>query len=222
MLGMVILLALALCAASPTEEPLPPHLPDVAFHLTARPWRQLGVAPAEYLDRVEGVVRFTARHQNEKGAIIDPIAHKEHPYATPYYTHALGTLLRAGRAKDLLQGGTRAMEWSTACFQENRTDGHRVFFITPLVESLDLYAPDMPRPTLETWRERLKSPVSPKEAHDNNWATYLMKGEWLRAKTGLIDRDAAVSLIEGRWKGGQRARILDSSQNLYHDLTIPP
>ena len=196
-----------LAAPSLAGERLPGHLPEVRYHLTARPWRPLGVSGAEYLDRVEGVVRFTARHQNEDGAILDPVTHKEQQYATPYYAHALGTLLTAGRAKDLLPSGIRAMEWATRCFETNRTDGHRVFYITPLVESLDLYAPWVPPGNVATWRGRLKAAVAPKEASDNNWSTYLMKGQWLRAKAGLIARDAAVEVIESPLE--RRAEIAD-------------
>ena len=131
-------------------------------------------------------------------------------------------LLSAGRVKDLLPSGIRAMEWATCCFEKNRTSGHRVFYITPLVESLELYAPHLPPGTLAAWRGRLHAAVAAKEASDNNWSTYLMKGEWLRAKAGLIGRNAAVEVIEARWKGGQRARIVDTPGNLYHDLTSVP
>lgn len=219
MLGLIVIL---LTAASPAGASLPPRLPAVGYHLTARTWLPLRVPPTEYLDRVEGVVRFTARHQDEHGAILDPFLHKEHQYATPYYAHALGTLLSAGRTKDLLESGIRAMEWSTISFQNNRTDGHRVFFIAPLVESLDFYAPFVPPRTLQTWRERLKTPVASKEAYDNNWTTYLMKGQWLKARSGLIEHDAAVDIIESRWLGSQRSRILGTPCNLYHDLTSSP
>ena len=125
------------------------------------------------------------------------------PLSTPSPTRSISTLRHTtpmpwapcsahGRAKDLLPSGIRAMEWATRCFQENRTGGHRVFFITPLVESLDLYAPHVPPGTLATWRGRLKAAVATKEAYDGNWTTYLMKGEWLRAKAGLIGREAAI------------------------------
>ena len=219
MLGLIVSL---LTAASPAGQPLPPRLPEVGYHLTARTWSPLGVSPTEYLDRVEGVVRFTAGHQDEHGAIIDPFVHKEHQYATPYYAHALATLLSAGRAKDLLESGIHAMDWSTISFQSNRTSGHRVFFIAPLVESLDLYAPFVPSRTLQAWRERLKTPVASQEAYDNNWSTYLMKGQWLRARSGMIAHDAAVEVVESHWRGSQRSRIRDTPGNLYHDLTSSP
>ena len=49
-----------------------------------------------------------------------------------------------------------------------------------------------------------------------------MKGEWLRAQNGLIDRDAAVAVVEGRWRNSQRSRIGGTPQRLYHDLTSSP
>jgi len=136
----------------------------VAYHLTARPWKPLEVPASAYLDRVEGVVRFTLQHQNAAGSVIDPFTKAEHQYGTVYYAHAIGTLLHARRAKNLLDSGVRAMDFATAAFEKNETHGHRVFFITPLVESLELYAPLVPAEKLTTWRNRIKVKVEIEKA----------------------------------------------------------
>lgn len=127
-----------------------------------------------YLDRVEGVVRFTLQHQNAAGSVIDRLTKAEHQYGTASYAHAVGTLLHAGRAIDLRDSGIRAMDFATAAFETNETHGHRVFFITPLAEPLELYAPLVPAEKLTKWRNRIK--VEIKESDVNNWATYLLKG----------------------------------------------
>jgi len=48
------------------------------FHLTARPWKPLNVLRDQCLQAIEGVCRFSIRHQNAEGAIIDPFHHREH------------------------------------------------------------------------------------------------------------------------------------------------
>src|SRR4051794_33783846 len=72
------------------------------YHLTARTWQPLRIPRDRYLDAIEGVCRFSVRHQDPSGAVVDPFLHREHQYATPYFAHAVGTLLSAGRARDLL------------------------------------------------------------------------------------------------------------------------
>jgi len=43
------------------------------YHLTARPWKPLNTSQERYLDAIEGICRFSIRHQDASGAIIDPI-----------------------------------------------------------------------------------------------------------------------------------------------------
>src|SRR5437588_6093680 len=90
------------------------------YHVTARPWKPLNTPRERYLDAIEGVCRFSIRHQNAAGAIIDPFIGREHQYATPYFAHAVGTLVSAGRARDLLPNGVKAMEHATTCFAGGR------------------------------------------------------------------------------------------------------
>src|SRR5687767_11062536 len=100
-----LLVLLLLAGSARAQPPTPPR-----WQLTARPWQPLRVPRAAYLDRVEGAVRFWARHQDATGAIIDPFLGREFQYATPYFANALGVLLRAGRARDLAARGVAAME----------------------------------------------------------------------------------------------------------------
>src|SRR5205814_10561747 len=71
------------------------------YHLTAQPWKPLAIPRARYLDAIEGICRFSVRHQNADGAIIDPFLNREHQYATPYFAYAVGTQI--GRATSELQ-----------------------------------------------------------------------------------------------------------------------
>ncbi len=196
------------------------------YHLTARPWSSLDVPPARYLDAIEGECRFTAPLQDGSGAIIDPFIGREHQYATPYFAHAVGTLVHAGRGKDLLPSGVRAMEHATGCFGRGRDavpDQHGEFFIAALTEALQLYEKHVPREQWLRWRDRMKLPSAQViGGGKNNWETYVMKGDWIRAMAGLIPREGAVSLIEEAWLDNHSKRIAAAPWLLYHDRTSDP
>jgi hypothetical protein len=194
------------------------------YHLTAHPWKPLNIARDRYLDAIEGVCRFSVRHQDASGAIIDPFLHREHQYATPYFAYAVGVLVEAGRAHDLLASGIRAMEHATSCFGSGAVpDNHGEFFIPSLTEALDLYAPHIPQETLDLWRERMKRPRAKAiRGSVNNWETYAMKGEWLRSLAGLANRQEAVAFIENAWQARQRQRIAGPPWSLYHDRSSDP
>ena len=113
---LVILLAIATCCNVGLGQDLPADLPKLSFHLTARPWKPLDISREDYLDAIEGVCRFIAGRQDARGAVIDPFLHVEHQYSTPYFAFAVGTLMRAGRAKDLWENGIRALDHATECF----------------------------------------------------------------------------------------------------------
>jgi hypothetical protein len=214
-----LLFALALHAAEPA-------VIRSGFHLTARPWQPLNIERQKYLDVIEGVCRFSARHQDATGAIIDPFLKREHQYATPYFAYAVGTLTAAGRAPDLLASGVKAMEHSTANFAGGRDaipDQHGEFFIPALTEALEIYAKQVPPETLNRWRERLKKPWREVVRGSlNNWETYKMKGEWLRAASGLTSREGAIEAIEDAWQVRQRDHFAGDPWWLYHDRSSEP
>jgi hypothetical protein len=205
---------------TPTDS-LPPDLPALSYRLTARPWTPLGIPPSAYLDRIEGECRFWIKHQDSKGALVDPLIRKEWQYSTPYFAHAVGTLTSAGRGKDLLEAGVLAMDHATEGLSTGKTDGHTEFYIAPLVQALDLYSSQVPASTIQSWRTRLSNPISP-GGNTNNWRTYFMKGQWLRARATLISQEKATSDIESHWAGSQERRIGPTRLGLYHDLSSDP
>ncbi len=219
-------LAALLLAAPVAGQPQAGSVVRTEYHLTARPWKPLDVPREKYLDVIEGVCRFSVLHQAANGAIIDPFLKREHQYATPYFANAVGTLVAAGRARDLLPYGVRAMEHATANFaggQPAIPDQHGNFFIAALTEALETYAGRVPGETLRIWRERMKKPrrdvVS---GGTNNWETYVMKGEWMRVLADLADRNDSISAIEDAWRSRQRERIAPAPWRLYHDRTSDP
>jgi hypothetical protein len=213
--------------ASGFAQDLPASLPQLPFHLTARPWKPLDVSSSEYLDAIEGVCRFTARQQDTQGAVIDPFLSQEHQYSTPYFAFAVGALVHAGRASDLLENGVRAMDHATECFakgDDGIPDQHGEFFLASLPGSLELYRDHVPAERLELWRSRM---MTAKErvirGGMNNWRTYAMKGEWLRAKLGLAAREQTESFIENAWlRAEQRDRIAKDKWNCYEDHGTDP
>ena len=115
LLSLCALLALLLAGGALAQHYADPVV-RTGYQLTARPWKPLEISREKYLDVVEGECRFSIRHQNAEGAIIDPFIKREHQYATPYFAYAVGTLIAEGRALDLLPYGVKAMEHSTANF----------------------------------------------------------------------------------------------------------
>ncbi len=216
----------ALVALVPAAEAPQPAIVRTGYHLTARPWKPLEIQREKYLEAIEGVCRFTARHQDERGAIIDPFLKREHQYATPYFAHAVGTLISTGKAQDLWPFGVKAMEHATKCFDGGRDaipDQHGEFFIAALTGALELYAKHVPSATLNTWRERMKKPRREVvRGGTNNWETYPMKGDWMRVLAGLVNRKDAIASIEDAWSSRQRARISAAPWYLYHDRTSDP
>jgi len=197
------------------------------YRLTARPWKPLAISRDQYLNAIEGVCRYSIRHQDADGAIIDPFLKREYQYATPYFAYAVGTLIHAGRAHDLVPYGVKAMDHATKCFATGNSaipDQHGNFFIAALVGALDLYAGHVAESTIATWRERLKTPRRAIQAENatNNWETYVMKGEWMRALAGLAERADATAAIEEAWVSRQRDRIAPEPWRLYHDRTSDP
>jgi hypothetical protein len=206
---------------------LPAPVLRTDYHLTARPWTPLAIPKSQYLNAIEGVCRYSIRHQDTDGAIIDPFLKREHQYATPYFAYAVGTLIHARRAADLLPHGVKAMDHATKCFAGGNKaipDGHGNFFIAPLTGALELYAGRVPQATIAAWRERMKAPLRDIQADNatNNWETYVMKGEWMRVLAGLANRADTSTAIEEAWSSRQRERVAPQPWRLYHDRTSDP
>jgi len=225
-IALIFLLALTVNAQTAAAQSELPR-----YHLTARPWNPLSVPREKYLDAIEGICRFTAKQQDERGAVIDPFLKREHQYSTPYYAYAVGLLIHQGRAKDLLASGALAMEHSTACFAEGSAgipDQHGEFFIPALTGALKLYAGHVPPEQMARWRKRMQTSLEKiinvsRSTRLNNWRTYAMKGEWLRAQAGLVSREDALSFIRDSWLNAtQRDRIAGDRWHLYQDHSSDP
>ena len=197
------------------------------FHLAPRTSAVQPITPSAMLDKLDGLCRFTVQWQDASGAVIDPFVHREFQYATPYFAFAVGTLVQAGRSRDLLPHGVAAMEHATRQLGEGDAavpDGHGEFFLASLSEALPVYKELVPRETWLRWRDRLRLPIARMigEDHLGNWRTYAMKGEWQRAKLGLVSRADAIVFIEDSWKKDQLGRFAAEPTALYHDRSSDP
>ncbi len=138
----------------------------------------------------------------------------------------MATLASAGRAPDLLPHGIRAMEHATRLYSQGLDaipDRDGEFFIAALTGALKLYQPYVPKDRWLVWRQRMQTPSSRVIAGGtNNWQTYLMKGEWMRAQAGLVPAAEATATIEQAWNSEQRQRFAAEPWDLYHDRTSDP
>ena len=197
------------------------------FHLAPRSTAAQPIADAEMLDMLEGLCRFTVPWQNTDGAVIDPYLHREFQYATPYFAFAVGTLVRAGHARNLLPHGVAAMERATRQLAGGRSavpDQHGEFFLASLTEALPVYKGLVPTAQWNRWRDRLRLPIAQiiGSQASNNWRTYAMKGEWQRATLGMVPHAEAVAFIEKYWRNEQRDRFAPAPTSLCHDRTGDP
>ena len=160
-LGAVSVAMLVVGTRVPARD-LPEGLPRLPFHLTARPWKPLDMPREEYLDAIEGVCRFTVRHQDARGAVIDAFLRREHQYSTPYFAFAVGTLIHAGRADDLLDHGVGGDGPRHASASPGAApgipDAHGEFFLASLPGALELYEGHVPAETIDRWRRRMGTP----------------------------------------------------------------
>jgi len=212
----------------------PASLPDLQWHLTARPWQPTRFNRTNLLDQVERIVNALAPLQYwntadpgdvqdggdvQNGAIIDPYRLREHQYATPYFSFAVATAVANGRATNLCEIGARALDHATADISgldgsAQANDSHGEFFGAPMVKALRLFKQIQSQfPAILTtmrisrWESRLT--VSRTSYMNNgvtqNWRTYGMKGEWLRVQDGLVPRTGGV--------GGQGVDYIENYWN---------
>ena len=76
---------------------------------------------------------------------------------------------------------------------------------------------------MDVWKKRMSRPLDGAlRGLPNNWQAYAMRGEWLRAKAGLVDHDVALTYVETSWKQGQANRLGNDPWGLYHDGSSDP
>jgi hypothetical protein len=160
-----------------------------------RPTRaqRTGVTRAIYLEIIDGIARFFASHQDERGAIIDPYERKEKQYSTPAFALAAAVLSASGRNKSLLAATIKAMEAACADLAAGKAaDGHADFFTVLLVHADRVLAPMVGQASRERWRGSLRA-ITPGQIYRyqptaenlHNWNVVAAAGEFLRTRDGF-------------------------------------
>jgi hypothetical protein len=177
-----------------------------------------------YLETIDGIVRVFARHQDPRGAIIDPYEQAEKQYSTPAFALAGAALLSAGRQETVpLAAAVRAMSFACASLADGKAaDGHADFYTVLLMHADRLLAPLVPESTSTAWRRDLARIVpektyrrQPTDATTNNWNLVAVAGEWMRTKAGLGD---SLSWIEASL---ERQVELFTPWGMYRDPNDP-
>ncbi|MBB5350062.1 hypothetical protein HNR46_000283 [Haloferula luteola] len=233
--------ALLLAVPTASAQSLPETLPELKWHLTARPWTPVDQPADDLLDKVEDIVRAMAVYQDSgTGAIIDPYKAQEWQYSTPYFAFAAATVLSEGRAPELITQGALAMDRATQEVASNTVpQSHGEFVSAPIMKGLVLFRSmqqagkfpaELTAARIATWENRMSTPRTSfmREAYDINWLTYASKGEWLRHKDGRITQ--GVDWIEAKWNEKQRSRFRRDRDeyeaspyfDIYHDDTCDP
>ncbi|MFO1488948.1 MAG: hypothetical protein U1F65_10770 [Verrucomicrobiota bacterium] len=230
---------------------IPADLPQLHWHLTARPWQPVNAPRSALVDQMDKAIHAMApmQHWNPtnsadklNGAIIDPFDHKPVQYGTPLFAFNVATLLREGRGADLAEAAARALDHATLDINDGMAnDYHGEFFCAPMVKALrvfDALQTNFPASftpeRIAAWKQRMTVPRQKFMALNvrQNWRTFAAKGEWLRQQDGYIHD--ATAWIELNWtnypEGHQRERFrrdLDQYQLsphffFYHDDTADP
>lgn len=215
--------------ATPTPTPsptlvdhLPSSLPAVSWRTPARPWTPTGVTKAMLLTRLRAEINYWSGHIAGSGAMIDPFTGTEEQYATPCYAKGVATLVANGDTS-FLSTGTAAMTKACADYANGTmpSGAGPEFWIPPCVEALKLFTTSglISGGTIATWRSNLSTTQYTLSGGGPgpNWNTYASRGAWLQQQNTLITHNAATTLIESLWSGGQQARMEASSYHLWHD-----
>src|SRR4051812_4181676 len=185
-----------------------------------------GMKRDDYLTLIAGNVDFYKKHQNEEGAIIDPVQGKEIQYSTPSFALATATLVAHANRKDLFEPSVRAMTFATHALANKTTaNNHADFYIPMLIHTRRILKDRVPKETLAQWDSDLRSIVPENIYRDTkagaNWNIVQIDGETMRRKDGLVATTQATS------QPAYIEKCLDIQQNrftkfgMYADPNMP-
>jgi rhamnogalacturonyl hydrolase YesR len=175
----------------------------------------------DYLKLIAGNVDFFKKHQNERGAIIDPYFGEEIQYATPCFATAAATLVAYADRKDLIDPAARAMDWATQCLHDGQAANHHEDFYAPsLAHALPLLKGKVDATRYAKWEENIRTFDPYKVYHarpgGGNWNVVAIDGEWIFHKLGL--RESTKFIADSL---GAQARMFDYPWGLYTEGPMP-
>lgn len=182
-----------------------------------------GLRRNDYLRLIDGIARFFAAHQDERGAIIDPYESKERQYSTPAFALAVAMLHQSGRNRALLPAGVRAMTAACADLAAGKAaDGHADFFTVLLLHADRLLGRVAPREAVQRWRADLRA-VAPERVYRFQPATPELHNWNLVACAGERLRDADGYGSSSGWIEASLARQVEhfTASGMYRDPNDP-
>ena len=145
----------------------------------------------EYLRLTDGIIRFFAQYQDERGAIIDPYEKRERQYSTPAFASASAVLYASGYNRKFLPQCMKAMDAATADLAAGKTaDNHSNFYTVMLMQAYDTLRRHVPATRLAQWRDNLTR-LAPEKIYrfkpqsKTNWNLVAACGEWRRRQAGM-------------------------------------
>jgi hypothetical protein len=142
-----------------------------------------------YLDLVQGIVDFFKVHQDDRGAIIDPVIGGERQYSTPCFAATTAALVKFRGRADLLEPSCRALTYSLECLIRGNAscNNHGNFYTTQVVHAFS-WLKDIVEPSLAAkWKDMfalVKSETAYRQAF-HNWSVVAYAGEVMRLEQGL-------------------------------------
>lgn len=189
-------------------------------------FRPTGLSKKDYLPLIAGNVDFFKRHQDERGAIIDPYEKTERQYSTPAFALAAALLVTEADRGDLLEPAARALSFSiSALVNKTTADNHADFYIPMVIHARRLLAPRVEPAIADAWTRGLESLVPEKTYSDTtprgNWNIVNVAGELLRRKDGLVPKDqlAAHEKYIERCLEAQQKHM--TKFGMYEDPNVP-
>lgn len=167
-----------------------------------------GITRQTYLDLIERILTIAAPWQDERGAIIDPVAKIEHAQTSCRFVAPGAVLLSAGRGAALRENVLRGMDWCCRRLASGKGESPD-FWMRELMTAYNALA-DVDPARRRQWADDIRAVVPEKtywciapeggkklfELH--NWTIYAAGGEMLRQRAGLGPKDDDGTVIWGR------------------------
>lgn len=153
-----------------------------------------GVTHDTYLDRIERILDLAVKWQDERGAIIDPVAKVEHGQTSCRFVSPGAVLLAAGRGEHLRENVLRGMDW--CCRRLASGAGESPDFWMRELMTAYAHLKDVDPARRKRWADDLSavdcekvykfvSPDGSKLLTLHNWTVYASGGEAMRQMAGL-------------------------------------
>lgn len=170
-----------------------------------------GIDKEFYMDLSERVARQTVKWQQPNGAIVNPILGRETSTTSARFVGALGTLIWAGRCKDLVENCALSMDYCCAIMAGEQEPGGPFsgpeFYTKELMFAYFALEGKVDDSRRQNWARQLECFDPWQRYHswrnwaDSNFPIYAVCGEWLKRYAGIIDhQDHIDAVLDNQFK----------------------